>query len=90
VIGLESKFSKCKSSRLSSKTVQSYTSLSGSKTTVNVTTRICEKDIGVTKDTEQRNSIDKEFIMLSNAASRKRLVTVLLRHILLFRFSNSG
>jgi len=52
------------------KTVQRYTSLGDSKITVNTTTRICEKDISVTKDTEQRNSIDKDFIMLSNAAIR--------------------
>jgi len=35
-------------------TVQRYTSLGGSKITVNTTTRICDKDISVTKDTEQR------------------------------------
>jgi len=52
-----------------SKTVQRYASLSGSKITMNTTTRKCEKDISITKDTEQNNSIDKEFIMLSNTTS---------------------
>jgi len=42
------------------KTVQRYVSLSGRKTTVNTTTRICKKYIGVTKDTERRNLIDKD------------------------------
>jgi len=51
------------------KNVQRYTSLGGSKITVNATTRICEKDISVTKDTEQHNSIDKEFIKLSSRTS---------------------